>query len=349
MSSRSLPTQSKLPPSFLDKVAAGSVTASTTFGEKFKDEHYSIDVLNAILSIFQIDPCSSSLSRSEWAFRGFEGLECLEQALTASLLHPHLLGQTRLRMRACMDDVLAWMDSSIQTCYQDLLLDPSAFQRHLASNASAVVACLALKGAFLDKFVQHPVLITTLLTLWPSILVKNAAEAIFKVEEAGTSAILSAFKTAVGHESGFHAIAALLVYNPIKLELFSLCKARYLGFWMKTLVMMAPVFPSNTLLRAVARILDQRLQQGANPIRNLQSIFDHGYLPVLSYALIRYDLSLPPNVANAQNAILSLDAYTYHPRVVMSLLNAFDRLALVLSPEQMEALENLPVLSPGQH
>ncbi|KAH6869741.1 hypothetical protein BKA70DRAFT_1451813 [Coprinopsis sp. MPI-PUGE-AT-0042] len=106
---------------------------------------------------------------------------------------------------------------------------------------------------------------------------------------------------------------------------------------------MAPVFPSNILLRAVARILDQRLQQGANPIRNLQSIFDHGYLPVLSYALIRYDLSLPPNVANAQNAILSLDAYTYHPRVVMSLLNAFDRLALVLSPEQMEALENLPV------
>ncbi|KAH6869742.1 hypothetical protein BKA70DRAFT_1242301 [Coprinopsis sp. MPI-PUGE-AT-0042] len=199
---------------------SGERYRSTTFGEKFKDEHYSIDVLNAILSIFQMDPCSSSLSRSEWAFRGFEGLECLEQALTASLLHPHLLGQTRLRMRACTDDVLAWMDSSIQTCYQDLLLDPSAFQRHLASNASAVVACLALKGAFLDKFVQHPVLITTLLTLWPSILVKNAAEAIFKVEEAGTSAILSAFKTAVGHESGFHAIAALLVYNPIKLELF---------------------------------------------------------------------------------------------------------------------------------
>ncbi|KAH6906869.1 hypothetical protein BKA70DRAFT_1285667 [Coprinopsis sp. MPI-PUGE-AT-0042] len=384
----------KLPKSFLQKIAAWDLQALAAFRGKFNNEHYSLDVLDALLSVFRKDARSPALTFDERVLGGPQTLECLEKVLRASHDHPNLLEATRSRMRAAADDLASWMESSIWTCYQ-YLDEPAILERRLAGIASAIVACLGLKGAFVDEFIQHPVLIRTLLTLWSSVHVSDPTRIVTGVQETGTSSILLALKHVVGHQTGSQAAAEFLIHHPHNLAKFcratparfvqippfinttraefdlatakkhlftdtcevvsvlsrypviqkALLRAGYLGSWMATLVALAPAFSPDTLLATAAHVFDQCVEEGTHPSRNLRALFDHGYLTLISDALIRYDISTLDKESGAVHAMSRLEPFTYYPRVVKSLWNGVNRISL----ERLIAVADLPFVGKRWH
>ncbi|KAH6906868.1 hypothetical protein BKA70DRAFT_1563301 [Coprinopsis sp. MPI-PUGE-AT-0042] len=305
MSSNHPAPRPKIPQSFLEKVAAGNVTALFSFRDKLKNAHYSLNVLDAIISALQSDPRSPSIKKSELAFRGLQSLECLEKILIASLAYPHLLEATRSRMRACMDDLLAWIESSIQSCYLTVPDDPSTLEYHLALIANSIVACLELKGAFMDEFVQHPVLVRTLLTLWSSAHIKDSSNVIPGVYLTGTSPILAAFKAAISHKAGFQAITELLIHQPRQLELF--CKANRARF------MQIPYYVNNTLIpfnlnTAKSRLFFDAWEVTAILLYNAAvrgALFKAGYLGYFTATAVKLASVLSPG------PLLQLAAYIF--------------------------------------
>ncbi|KAH6884685.1 hypothetical protein BKA70DRAFT_1339563 [Coprinopsis sp. MPI-PUGE-AT-0042] len=393
MSSYRPPALPKLSQSLLNEVSAGSGVALFNFLQKFKEEHYNLKVLEAILSALQSRPNSLSLTKSELALRGLQSLECLQKILAASLAYPDLLEATRSRMRAGVDDVLAWVDSTIQSCYLNVTATPSTPEHHLVTIADSIVACLSLKGAVLDDLIQHPILSRTLLGLWSAAHSKDPHKIISGVSSTGTSPILAAFNMVVCHKAGFQAIAGLLTENPRQLKLFckasrdrfmqipfyvnnttfpfdingaksnlffdtldittaminnavirrALFRAEYLGFLTATIVKLASVFVLEISLNLAAGVFDQCNVEGSNPIHNLRTILNHGYVTLASDVLLLSNLDIPGLISNALHIISSLEAYTCYPRVVTSLWNAINREPL----ERMLALQSLP--SVGLH
>ncbi|KAH6886641.1 hypothetical protein BKA70DRAFT_1464567 [Coprinopsis sp. MPI-PUGE-AT-0042] len=377
MATGSVHSQTQLPQSLLAKVANADFYTIARFPEKY-DNQYSLELLDAVLSIFQKDPRPPSLTLVEQISRGPGGLECLERALLSSFIYPGLLETTRLRMRARTDDLAAWMEWSAQLGNSN----PIAFERGLATVANSIVACLALKGTFMVEFLQHPAITRTLLTLWHSLHVSDST-LVTGVQPSGISSILA---VAVGHEAGFHAIRDL--HHPDKCSLFckvatariaqvpyftsktrtgfdvnfaqkrlfmgtwvvtmilfedsvmrrGLCKAGYIYFSTMSLLELVPVFSPDYLLEAATWLFDQCIEGGSNPIRNVQKLLDYGYIGVLSEALILYDLDVHANVVDGQHTISSLEGYSYYPRVATSVGNAMKR----VSPERSQALAKLP-------
>ncbi|KAH6867665.1 hypothetical protein BKA70DRAFT_1414555, partial [Coprinopsis sp. MPI-PUGE-AT-0042] len=113
-----------------------------------------------------------------------------------------------------------------------------------------------------------------------------------------------------------------LINNPVIRR--ALFKAGYVGFLTVTIARLASVFSSDVRLDLAAGVIDQCLVDGSNPCRNLQTILDHGYINLISDALL-CDLKVPYNQKNALHIMSSLEAYTYYPQVATSLWNALDR------------------------